>query len=117
MAGCLPALAAVALLGAAAAGCRSEAVKVELREQAITGSAGLRVVNGSDLVTRVFFDGAYIGEVDRDTTRQWNVPAGAHVVKMNTAGVKANPLITTYEFTGGQIWALTVTWKDITPAP
>jgi len=49
----------------------------------ITGDSALTVENplGDDYT--VYFDGKYIGSVDSNSTRTWEVPSGAHSVQVD----------------------------------
>ena len=51
----------------------------------ITGDAGMLMINNSSDETTVYFDGVYIGNVSGDGSRQWDVPAGSHVVRIDNA--------------------------------
>jgi hypothetical protein len=47
----------------------------------ITGNSGLRVKNQSSVEAKIYFDGDFIGKVQEDKSRDWNVPVGSHKVK------------------------------------
>lgn len=50
--------------------------------KSISGPALLRVENKSDYDIEVDFDGDYVGRVTDGFSRQWDVPAGVHRVRV-----------------------------------
>jgi hypothetical protein len=50
------------------------------RSYAISGPAILRVLNQVRYTQQISFDGTYIGDVAANSSRDWNVPTGTHVV-------------------------------------
>jgi hypothetical protein len=84
-------------------------------ETAISGSSQLRVINDSDYSTTTYFDGDYIGEVGKNSSRTWNVPTGSHTVRFDNADVSADAITRTYSFQSGREWIVTVTWENVGP--
>lgn len=50
-------------------------------EMDISGDSGLLVVNELSVDAEIYFDGDFIGDVDGEDTREWDVPSGNHTVK------------------------------------
>ncbi len=76
------------------------------RESSVSGPATLRVENRMQLVQEVSFDGSYIGDVAPNSTRDWRVPEGRHVVTAydRETGAASG----TFEFRAGRVTTVTV---------
>lgn len=70
-------MAACALGGTS---CESNDEGVEAQD--IDGPAIMRVINLTSGALKITFDRSYIGDVAGNASREWNVPAGAHVVDL-----------------------------------
>ena len=78
----------------------------------ITGDSVFRVINTSEWDSTVYFDGSYIGTVDAETQRDWDVPVGSHTVRVDNAEKDFTEAFSeTIEFNEGMITILTVDWE------
>ncbi|NQU85546.1 MAG: hypothetical protein HQ541_07280 [Mariniphaga sp.] len=67
----------------------------------ITGDSGLRIVNDCDDEIRVYFDDDYIGQVDAESSKTWDVPSGQHKIKATAPF--STPYEETHSFISGEI--------------
>ena len=77
----------------------------------IDGEAVLRVTNVSDYDSTVYFDGDYIGNVDDDSSRNWNVPTGVHRITIDNADLdNTDGASDDYNFVAGRTTVVVIDW-------
>ena len=64
----------------------------------ITGDSALTVENPLWDDHTVYFDGQYIGKVDRESTRTWEVPSGVHEIRVDNAERRTDDYRGSYYF-------------------
>ena len=71
----------------------------------ISGPAILQVINNTQYVQEISFDGLYIGDVVAHSYRAWNVPVGRHIINGydDIYGSSSG----SYNFTAGRVTPVT----------
>jgi len=87
-----------------------------LTEYQIAGDSNLKVINDSFKTIKVYFDNNYIGDVNSDSYRIWNVPTGSHTIKVTAENVE--DVKETYYFEAGVtkeiIYSIEIEYKNDT---
>lgn len=78
----------------------------EKDEMEISGDSGLRVENECSVDAEIYFDGDYIGDVESEKTRNWEVPSGTHKVKADCS--YKGEVEKSYNFPAGNIVLFTL---------
>jgi hypothetical protein len=108
--GCLVLLVA-ASLAVVLTGCEGQG-DTPGEEVPITGDSTL-TVHVSDYDTTVYFDGQYIGTVQEDATRSWQVPSGTHELHFDNAEINNSEAHeATVTLVSGQELSYSVWWMS-----
>ncbi len=80
---------------------------------AISGNSGMLLINESSDESTVYFDGVYIGNVEGDGSRQWSVPSGSHVVRIDNAEQdNSEASEDTFSFKAGYVTTIHFDWEE-----
>lgn len=80
---------------------------------AISGNSGMLLINDSSDESTIYFDGVYIGNVEGDGSRQWSVPSGRHVLRVDNAERdNSEAFEDTFSFTDGYVTTIHFDWEE-----
>lgn len=82
-------------------------------EAAITGNAAMLLINDSSDESTIYFDGLYIGNVEGDGSREWSVPSGSHVVRIDNAERDNSDAVEqSFSFRDGYVTTIHFDWEE-----
>ncbi len=80
---------------------------------AISGNSGMLLINDSSDESTIYFDGVYIGNVEGDGSRQWSVPSGRHVLRVDNAERdNSDAFEDAFSFTAGYVTTIHFDWEE-----